>query len=102
MGFYVARNIDEFQCFVKKVFKDQVKVEVNNDQLTVHAERKDEKQSENNKKYLSEVYYGSYTRSFTLPTAMDEKKIDAKFENGILTITVLKTEALKAKQIPVQ
>ena len=83
------------------VVKDQVKVEVDKDQLTIQAERKEEKKSETKRKYLSEMYYGSYTRSFTLPGPVDEKKVDAKFENGVLTITVPKTESLKAKQIPV-
>jgi HSP20 family protein len=83
------------------VTKDQVKVEADKDQLTIRAERKEEKKSESKKKYLSEMYYGSYTRSFTLPGPVDEKKVDAKFENGVLTVTVPKTESLKAKQIPV-
>lgn len=83
------------------VKKDQVKVEADNDQLTVRAERKEEKKTESKKKHLSEVYYGSYTRTFTLPGPIDEKKIDAKFENGVLTVTVPKTESTKTKQIPV-
>lgn len=81
--------------------KDQVTVEVDKDQLTVRAERKEEKKTDSKKKHLSEVYYGSYTRSFTLPGQVDEKKVDAKFENGVLTVTVAKTASLKAKQIPV-
>jgi HSP20 family protein len=84
------------------VSKDQVKVEVNGDQLTVRAERKQEKKSESKKTYLSEIYYGSYMRSFTLPSTVAEKDVDAKFENGVLTVTVPKTEASKIKQIPVQ
>lgn len=84
------------------VSKNEVKVEVIDNQLTVSAERKEEKKHESKKKFLSEVYYGSYTRSFTLPGAVDEKKVDAKFENGVLTVTIPKTEALKTKQIPVQ
>ena len=84
------------------VAKDQVKVEVNGDQLTVRAERKEEKKSESKRKYLSEVYYGSYVRSFTLPGPVEEKNVDAKFENGVLTVVIPKTEALKAKQITIQ
>lgn len=83
------------------VTKDQVKVEADKDQLTIRAERKENKNSETKKKYLSELYYGSYTRSFTLPGPVDENQVDAKFENGVLTVTVPKTESLKAKQIPV-
>ena len=83
------------------VTKDQVKVEADKDQLTIRAERKEEKKSESKKKHLSEMFYGSYSRSFTLPGPVDEKKVDAKFENGVLTVTVPKTESIKAKQIPV-
>lgn len=83
------------------VSKDQVKVETDKNQITVRAERKEEKKSESKKKYLSEMYYGSYTRSFTLPSQVDENKVEAKFENGVLTVTVPKTESMKAKQIPI-
>ncbi|MFZ3231003.1 MAG: Hsp20/alpha crystallin family protein [Pseudobdellovibrio sp.] len=98
--------VEETNSYVLKVDlpgveKDQVKVEVNKDQLTIHAERKEEKATESKKKYLSEVCYGSYTRSFALPGIVDEKRVDAKFDNGVLTVTIPKTEALKAKQIPI-
>lgn len=81
--------------------KDQVKVEVDGDRLTIRAERKEEKEEKNKKRYLSEISYGSYVRSFTLPQAIDEKKVDAKFEDGVLLITVPKAEATKAKQISI-
>lgn len=88
------------------VKKDQVSVEAANDQLTVRAERKEEKRTgekgtEEKKKHLSEVYYGAYSRTFTLPGSIDEKKIDARFDNGVLTVTVPKVESAKIKQIPV-
>jgi len=82
--------------------KENVKVEINNDQLTIRAERKEEKVTDDKKKHLSEVYYGSYFRSFTLPGSVDEKKVDAKFSDGVLTVTVAKTELPTVKQIPVQ
>lgn len=81
--------------------KELVKVEVDNDQLTVRAERKEERKSESKKKYFSEIYYGSYIRTFTLPGPVEDKKVDAKFDNGVLTVTISKTESTKAKQIPV-
>lgn len=83
------------------VKKEHVKVEADNDQLTIRAERKEEKKEESKKKHLSEVYYGSYVRTFTLPGPIDEKKIDAKFDNGVLTVTIPKTESTKTKQVPV-
>ncbi len=83
------------------VSKDQVKVETENDRLTVRAERKEERKIESSKKHLSEIHYGSYARTFTLPWPIDEKKIEAKFDNGVLTVTAPKSESTKTKQIPV-
>jgi len=82
--------------------KDQVKVEVDGDRLTVRAERNEEKETKNKKRHLSEISYGSYVRSFTLPQKIDEAKVDAKFEDGVLFVTVPKSEATKAKQISIQ
>ncbi|MGE3975522.1 MAG: Hsp20/alpha crystallin family protein [Bdellovibrionales bacterium] len=98
--------VDEGNNYVMKfdlpgVTKDQVKVEIDKNQLTVSAERKEEKKKETKKKFLSEISYGAYTRSFTLPGSVDEKKVDANFNNGVLTITVPKTEAVNTKQIPI-
>jgi len=84
------------------IAKDHVKIEADKDSLMIHAERREEKKTDTKKKYLSEVYYGSYERTFTLPGPIDDKKIDAKFENGVLTISVPKTEVLKTKQIQIQ
>ncbi len=81
--------------------KDQVKVEVDNDRLTVRAERKEEREEKTKKKYLSEISYGSYVRTFTLPQTIDEKKVEAKFEDGVLIINVPKSETPKAKQISI-
>ncbi|MGE0762958.1 MAG: Hsp20/alpha crystallin family protein [Bdellovibrionales bacterium] len=82
--------------------KEEVKVEVDGDRLTVRAERKEEKKEETDKQYLSEINYGSYVRSFTLPEPINEKKIEANFKNGVLRIRVPKTKSTAAKQIAVQ
>lgn len=81
--------------------KDQVKVEVDKDQLTVTAERKEESGSEQKRKFLSELYYGAFSRGFTLPGMADESKIEAKFKDGVLTVTVPRLESPQAKQIPI-
>lgn len=81
--------------------KDQVKIELNDNQLTVSATRSEEKKKDTKATHLSEICYGSYTRTFSLPSAVDDKKVDARFENGVLSVTVPKTEASKAKQISI-
>lgn len=91
-----------FKFDLPGVKKEQVHVEVNNDQITVTAERKEEKKHESKRKFFSEFNYGSFTRSFNLPGKLDEKKVDAKFEDGVLTVTVPKSEKSTAKQISIQ
>ena len=81
--------------------KDQLKIELADNQLTVSAERKEEKKSDTKKTHLEELNYGSYMRTFTLPSAVDEKKVDAKYDSGVLTITISKLESAKAKQIAI-
>lgn len=81
--------------------KGQVKIDLVDNQLTVSAERREEKKKEEKKTRMSEVSYGSYSRTLTLPAHIDEKKVDAKFENGVLTVTVPKTEATNVKHIAV-
>jgi HSP20 family protein len=86
------------------ITKDQIKVEVDGDQISIRAERKEEIKKETKKKYFSEMHYGSYSRSFTFPGPVDEKKISAHFDNGVLSVTVPKTGTLinpTTKLIPV-
>lgn len=83
------------------VSKENVKVEVENNKITVSAERTEEKNKDTKKTHLSEISYGSYQRSLSLPTAVNEKTIEAKFQDGVLTLTVPKTKSPAAKQIPI-
>lgn len=87
------------------VEKKDIKVELNEHQLTVSAERRSETETDEKNKYLSEIRYGSYSRSFTLPEQVDEKKIEAKLADGVLTLRVPKTETAKttkSQQISIQ
>jgi HSP20 family protein len=66
--------------------------------LTVRAERREERKQESKKKYLSEISYGSYLRSFTLPESVEECAVDARFVDGVLTVTVPKMETKPTKE----
>lgn len=81
--------------------KEQVRIELADNQLTVTADRKEEKRQDTKRAHLEEFNYGSYMRTLALPVAIDEKKVDAKFENGVLTVTVQKAEPSKTKQIDI-
>lgn len=85
---------------VPGVSKDDIKIELLDNRLTVSGERKYE--SENDRErghHVRERYYGSFQRSFTLPTTVDEAKVEANFKDGVLEIAVPKAEAAKSREI---
>ena len=87
---------------IPEVKKEDVKVTVDNGVLTIRGERKQEKEEKDKKFHRVERFYGSFMRSFTLPENVDESKIDASFKDGMLNLTIPKTEATKPKAIDVK
>lgn len=73
-------------------------VTLGDDVLTLKGEKKSEREEKKKDYYLSERSYGSFERSFRLPEGVNDKKIEAGFANGVLTITLPKTAASKANQ----
>ena len=86
---------------IPEVNKEDVKVTVDNGVLTFRGERKQEKEEKGKKFHRIERYYGSFTRSFTLPDNVDETKIKASFKDGMLNLQIQKTEKAKPKVIEV-
>ena len=80
--------------------KEDFKINLENNILTIKAEKetKQEEKDENNKFRRKEFSYTSFQRSFSLPDIIEEEKIQAKYENGILCITVPKKEIAIKKQ----
>ena len=87
---------------IPDVKKDDVKVSVDNGVLTLKGERKQEKEEKGKKFHRVERYYGSFTRSFTLPDNVDETKIKASFKDGMLNLQIPKTAEAKPKAIEVK
>jgi HSP20 family molecular chaperone IbpA len=81
--------------------KDDVKIEVAENQLVISGERKEEKETKEKNRYLSERYYGSFQRSFALPAGTDTDKIEATYENGELKVSVPKTKVSQQKTIKI-
>lgn len=82
--------------------KEDFKIELNHNVLTISSERKNEKETKEAGKYTRhEFSYQSFSRSFTLPNVADSENIEAKYEKGILTIHIPKREEAKAKPIRV-
>lgn len=75
--------------------KDDFNVDIDNNMITISAETEKEKE-EDKKKYTRKEYsYSSFSRSFTLPDDVEKNKIDAKYDNGVLTLNLPKKEAAK-------
>ena len=76
-----------------------VSVDLDHSVLTISGERTSP--ADKDKKHLSELGYGRFTRSFTLPDTVDTERVAAKFENGMLELTLPVTEATKPRRIEI-
>ena len=81
--------------------KDDVKVSVQDNVLTLTGEKKQEKEEKDANYHRIERSYGSFSRSFTLPTSVQPDKVKATYKDGILRITLPKSEEVKPKEIPI-
>jgi HSP20 family protein len=80
--------------------KEDFKIELNNDLLTISSEKKNEHETKEGETYTRREYsYQSFSRSLTLPKTVDAEKISAKYENGILILSIPKKEEAKPKPI---
>jgi HSP20 family protein len=70
--------------------------------LTLQGERRFEKKSESDNYHRVERSYGSFSRSFTLPSTINVEDVQAEFKDGILRVTLPKREEVKPRQIQIQ
>lgn len=84
--------------------KSDFKINLDQQILTISADKKEEVKNENNKNVRSEYKFRSFKRSFTLDEKINAESIDAKYVNGVLTLTLPKREVVKpaSKEISVQ
>ena len=72
--------------------KEEIHVKVEDDMLTITGEHKEENREEKNNFTRKEFHYGSFKRSFRLPSEVKEDSIEAKFDNGLLMLKIPKSE----------
>ena len=87
---------------VPGINKKDIDLNIENDMLTISGERSFEKEEEGKQYHRVESHYGSFNRSFRLPDNVDSETIKATYKNGILNITVDKSEEKLKKQIEIQ
>ena len=86
---------------VPGIDEKDIDVRVENNTLTVHGERKIEKEEKEENYRRVERQYGSFTRTFTLPQTVDTENVSATYEKGVLKISLPKKAEAKPKQIKV-
>jgi len=83
--------------------KEDIKIEVTGDTLSIEGKTQEQKQEKDEKKYLlrsSQSY--SYSQRFSLPTVVDSDKVEAKFEDGVLTVQLPKAKESQTKAIEIK
>ncbi|MDY6959593.1 MAG: Hsp20/alpha crystallin family protein, partial [Halobacteriota archaeon] len=95
-------NSLKIKADIPGVKKEDVDINIKKGMLEISAERKDEKE-EKEKDYLRrERTYSKYYRSVRLPEEIDAEKTEAKFTDGVLELTIPKTEVEEVKKIKVE
>ena len=103
MDIYETGNQVVLHAAVPGIKPEDLDVSITGDVLTIKGEYKSEEQGESNRQYIrQERRFGSFCRQLTLPSAVDANKVNATFENGILTLEMPKREEVKPKSVKIQ
>ncbi|MBA3909599.1 MAG: Hsp20/alpha crystallin family protein [Rhodobacter sp.] len=83
----------ELQAELPGMTRDQVEIRLSDGMMTIKGEKSAERVEDKEDYFLRERSYGSFQRSFRVPASVDVDKIEAKFENGVLKVTLPKSAA---------
>ena len=81
---------------------EDVKISLENNTLTLRGEKKQVAEEKAERVHRYERSYGSFERSFALPNTIDPERVDATFENGVLTVSLPKVERARPREIAVK
>lgn len=98
-----ADNAYVVKAEIPGVNKDDIQVSIDGNQVTIGAEVKRETETKEGQRALrTERHYGSVYRGFTLPAEIDEAASNAKYENGVLELKLVKKQAPAARKLTIQ
>ena len=98
-----SNNAFEIQLHVPGVKKEEINIDLNDDQITISGERKFENEKKEKNFHSVESYFGTFKRTFHLPEVVNRDKVDASYKDGILIVTLPKDEKrITKKQIAVK
>jgi HSP20 family protein len=92
----------EVKAEIPGVEKENLKVAVNENMLTISGERKQESETKDKRFHRIERYYGSFSRTIALPDGVNAEKVKASYKDGVLHIVLPKPESVKPKEIKVE
>ena len=87
------------ECDLPGIDQKDIDITIASGVLTIKGEKKSDGESEKSKVYRKEIWEGSFQRTLSLPTGVDSGKVEAAFNDGVLTITLPKREDTKSKKI---
>lgn len=82
--------------------KEDIKIDLHNNRLTLSGERKSEKVEKNKNMHLEERTFGEFKRTFELPENVDDEKVDASYEHGVLYLKLTKTNGHSPRRIEIK
>ncbi len=80
----------------------EVKIEATKDTLRISGEKKEEVEKKEASYHRVERSWGKFQREFALPSEVDPERVDARFKNGVLTVTLPKTESVRGRRIEIK
>lgn len=100
----VSENDDAYivKASLPGIKPEDLDISITDNILTIKGETKEEETISEGKYHLRERRFGAFSRTVALPTTVDAESVDATYEDGILTLTALKTEDVKRKRITVK
>ena len=100
----VSETKDNFvvKAEVPGIDAKDIDISLTGDVLTIKGEKKQEKEEKEEDYHLVERSYGSFSRSIRLPAEVESAKIKASYKNGILRVTLPKSEKVKAKEVRIK
>jgi HSP20 family protein len=97
---------EDNKIFVKMAMpgikKDDIKISVTGDSINIEGKGKEEKEEKEKKYFLKTLQSYSYSQSFNLPSLVDPDRVEAKFEDGVLTVQLPKAKESQTKEITIK
>ena len=99
-AFDIRETGDEyrFEAALPGLTKKDIKVTLQDGVLSIAGERQEREASDGETVHTREFHYGAFSRSFNLPTEVDEEKVDARYKDGMLTIAVKKVQPVEPER----